>query len=299
MSELSNVRIALGSVQWGLRYGVANNSGQPSINSINSNISTAKCSGIDFIDTAPAYGVAEEVIGTTTQNLNFNVITKILPYGQNESGSNRIKSVMDGFFNSLVSLKRDSVYGLLVHHAEELFGSYGISLWQSILTLKSRGLVKKIGVSVYDPQQLLKILDRFEIDLVQLPLNIYDQRFIQSGLLTKLKSFGVEIHARSALLQGALIIDPAKLPNHLSLVRSHQIILHEQCRLLGITPLEAAIGFCLKQPEVDKVVLGCENLNQLKEIVAASKVIFNMSKTDFYAFDVQEIIDPRLWVSPS
>ncbi len=295
MQELKGGRVALGSVQWGVDYGIANQFGQPSIDTVSTMMLRAKVSGINFIDTAPAYGIAEEIIGGVAQNSYFNIVTKTLPYDQHGASSSRVKNVIDGFLKSLGSLKRDHVYGLLIHHAEELFLSHGIKLWESLLLLKSKGLVQKIGVSVYDPNQLIQILDKFKIDLVQLPLNLYDQRFIHSGLLAQLKSIGIEIHVRSALLQGALVVEPLKLPNHLSLMRPLQAAWHERCRVHGITTLAAAIGFCLKQPEVDKVILGCESLSQLEEIIAASEVISNVFETDCYAIEDPEIIDPRRW----
>lgn len=290
-------KLGLGTVQWGVTYGIANRAGQATTAEVCNLIRLAKRHGITLLDTAHAYGEAEKVLGE--QNVAFNgfrVVTKTLPFESNNITEHDAALVSAAFLESLQWLKCTEVYGLLVHHADNLLVAGGDRLWAILQDFKARGRVKKIGVSVYNPHQLETILDRYAIDLVQLPFNLYDQRFMQTGLLGRLKDACVEIHARSAFLQGLLLFSPAQLPQQFSAIRNHHAKLHDQISELGLTPLEACLQFCLDQPDIDQIIVGCETAKQFDEIVGAVKQDgARLPAPESYSIPDESIIDPSMW----
>jgi len=212
-----------------------------------------------------------------------------------------VSAVGEGFLQSLQRIGCQSAYGLLVHRAEDLLSTFGDSLWQSLQSLKAQGLAGRLGVSVYHPRELEAICTRYPIDIVQLPLNIYDQRFLESGLLTRLKARGVEIHVRSAFLQGLLLMPAARLPACFDSIRERQGRLHRAQEDMGLSPLEGALGYCLCREEVDRVIVGCETAVQLAGIFEATRKIGsrNMDALDSYALTDPQVILPSHWPAMS
>lgn len=170
-------------------------------------------------------------------------------------------------------------------------------LYQAMQELKRQGAVEKIGVSVYRVDQITAITSRFPLDLIQLPVNVFDQRLIRSGTLQHLKAKGIEIHARSVFLQGLLLTPPDKLPVYFSPVQARIASYHQTLEKQGLTPAEAALGFLSRQAEIDAVILGIDSLAQLER--NAEDVQRRKGLDDFapYAIDDPAFVDPRLWPS--
>ena len=148
------MKIALGTVQWGLNYGISNKKGIPSKDELNRILSFADKSGINLLDTASAYGNSEARIGDFSKN-KFNIVTKI---GISENDI----SIKEKIKKSLKKLKSNSVYGCLFHDTIN-FLKYP-SAWNEIQVQKKEGLIKKIGFSLYNPQELEKL---FELNYIQ------------------------------------------------------------------------------------------------------------------------------------
>ena len=271
------MKVGLGTVQFGLDYGVSNCSGKISYEESEKIVASARCEGVNVIDTAQVYGDSENVLGKIGVE-DFRVITKITNKGELQ--------------DSLEKLKLDSVYGLLAHNAEELINSN--ELWERFIGYKEQGVVEKIGVSVYNSEQVDKILNKYNIDIIQLPINIYDQRLLQSGHLKKLKDRGVEIHARSVFLQGLLLMDYSELPEYFAPIREVFRCYEEYLDVCCISKIEAALGFVCSLDVIDSVVCGVNNVKQFEELLTIKR---DISKLDFSAFAIAEsgIIDPSKW----
>jgi aryl-alcohol dehydrogenase-like predicted oxidoreductase len=259
-------KLGLGTAQWGMKYGIANSTGKPSIEEVGDILNSASLNGITLLDTASAYGDAEYVIGVTRAAKNFSIVTKILSLDKNDAPIDCQSSIDI----SLKKINTERIFGLLIHDANVLCSSNADRVWSELLDLKKRGTVDKIGISVYYPHQLETILDNFPIDIVQLPFSIYDQRFLQRGLFKKLHDLRVEVHIRSIFLQGILLCPSTKIPKHLNSIRTHHDNFLSIVDSLRLTPLQAALGFCLAQPLVDRVIVGCESVIQLNEIIRSS-----------------------------
>lgn len=299
MSGRQASRLALGGAQFGMRYGIANRDGQPSRDAVSRIVGRARACGISLIDTAYVYGDSESILGRvlTEDGSDVRVVTKTQPTQNNVISEPDVEAVKVAFQSSLARLNRACVYGLLVHHAGDLLKSGGELLWAWMRSAKADGKAEKLGVSVYSPEQLSELLVRYqEIELVQLPLNIYDQRFVRSGLLARLKQKDIEVHARSAFLQGVLLMAPERLPDQFDAIRSHQAALHEWLRERGLSPLAGALSICVGNPQVDLVVVGCDSVQQLDDIlVAANSACPN--GCDQFAIGDGRIINPSLWAS--
>ena len=191
-----NNKIGVGSVQFGIPYGVSNSHGQTTSAEVNKILNYANRSGIKIIDTASAYGNAEEVLGFNDLN-NFKIISKFMPKEENNSIRFQLKT-------SLEKLNVDSLYGYLAHRPLSLLDNR--KQWEELLVLKQENKVRKIGFSLNEPKELDLLLNRGMMpDLIQVPYNYFDNRF--KDILIDLKAKGCEIHTRSAFLQGLFFFD--------------------------------------------------------------------------------------------
>jgi aryl-alcohol dehydrogenase-like predicted oxidoreductase len=261
-------RLALGTVQFGLTYGVANQSGRPSREQCREILARAQQSGIDTLDTAIAYGEAEIVLGGAGVE-DWKIVTKLpaIPEGCTDIGG----WVSTEIAQSLRRLGADRLYGVLLHRPEQLLDARGPELYRALIDLREREVAKKIGVSIYDPAELGALSGVFPLDLVQAPFNLLDRRLADEGWLRRLQMQGVEIHARSAFLQGLLLMEAERLPpgfaEWISVWRYWRQWLDDR----GLTPVEACLGYVLGFGEIARVVVGVDHVRQLDEIVAASR----------------------------
>lgn len=289
-------KLGLGTVQWGLKYGVANRGAKVGIAEVASILDVAAEAGVSLLDTAYSYGDAEDVIGRLSdRSAPFTVVTKTKPALPGDIGAAHVDDVARAIDESLRRLSGWAVAAILVHDCDSLFRRGGERLWRYLADQKAVGRVAGIGVSVYAPDQARRAVAAYGPDLIQLPLNIYDQRFITSGTLAFLKQRGVEIHTRSAFLQGLMLMAPTEMPPHFDTVRAHHAALHAALAEAKTSPLSAALRFCLAQPEVDRVIVGCESAGQLREILAASAETGPLPPTTAFAIEDEKIINPSLW----
>lgn len=284
------MKLALGTVQFGQNYGISNRGGQTPRPEVGRILALAHRSGIRMIDTAAQYGTSEESLGETLPSYSgFRVVTKTVAAPLTKD------RVLEGFRVSLERLRLPKVYGFLVHAADELVGPRGPEVWSALAEIKSSGRAAKVGVSVYTAAQIDAVLDRHPVDLVQAPFSIFDQRLLASGHLRKMKARGIEIHTRSAFVQGLLLMDPSALPGHLQNARPRLEEYRTHLRELGLTPLQGALRFALNTTEIDAVVCGVESAAQLQELIAAAQDGPAPSAPSRFAVGDERIIDPRQW----
>jgi aryl-alcohol dehydrogenase-like predicted oxidoreductase len=285
-------KIGLGAVQFGLDYGVANEAGQVEIAEVERILIGAKKNAINILDTAIKYGTSEGVLGKVGVD-GFRVITKLpsLPLDQSDIP----RWVMDQVEASLKNLRQKKLYGLLLHHPQDLLGSQGVQLIQALINLKNADFVQKIGISIYSTDELDEIMKRFSIDLVQAPLNVIDRRMETSGWLDRLKDDGVEIHTRSVFLQGLLLMERSKIPEKFSRWSNLWDVWHEKLRESGVSPLEACLAYPLSLQQVDQVIVGVDNAKQLQDILAVENKIDHNLDTSFMMSIDLNLINPSNW----
>lgn len=291
------MRLGLGTVQFGLDYGISNSAGQVSAEEVSRILTLAAESGMRVLDTAAAYGTSEEVLGQWLPSDHaFDLVTKTLPLGGEPVTPQSVTLVIETFHRSLVRLKQPRVYGLMVHHAQDLLAEGGEVLWESLQSLKEQGFVSKIGASVYSSGQIDRLL-ALPLDLIQLPLNVLDQRLVKSGQLAALKARGVEIHIRSAFLQGLLLMPLDQLPAQFASIRGHLQTYHAAMAAHGLSPAGSALACVRALAEVCEVIVGVTSRKQLEELIEASSQ--DASEVDFapFAWMDENLLDPSRWFS--
>jgi aryl-alcohol dehydrogenase-like predicted oxidoreductase len=245
----ANSKLGIGSVQFGLDYGIANNKGQTDSNEVSRILKYALKNNINIIDTAAVYGSSESVLGQNDLS-EFKIISKFITHNK--------ETVSSQFYSSISKLKVENLYGYLAHRPLTLLQNR--ECWDELLELKANRRVEKIGFSLNSPAELEEILENnIYPDLIQVPYNYFDNRF--KSLLIELKEKGCEIHSRSTFLQGLFFTNPSELPEYFDEVKCHLIQLQQTVKDLP----KALLNFVMQQPFIDKVIIGVETLSQLKE----------------------------------
>jgi len=289
-----NRKIALGTVQFGIDYGVTNQCGRTPPEEAIRIISLAKKAGINTLDTAIGYGDSEKVLGEIGVS-DFQVVTKLpaLPKDLIDVGV----WVKDQINSSLTRLKNLTLYAVLLHRPADLLGGNGAALFKALEKLKDDELIEKVGVSIYDPDELDAISTMMAIDLVQAPLNVIDRRLQTSGWLHRLKDAGIEIHTRSTFLQGLLLMNRNDIPAKFGRWSDMWDQWCQQLNKSGITGLRACLSYPMSLSEVDRVVVGVDSAKQLEEILFAATVIDQSLDTLFMMSSDTHLINPSLWSS--
>ena len=284
-------RLALGTVQFGLPYGIANHSGQVSRAEANDMLQYALANGIDTLDTAIAYGDSETCLGEVGVQ-GFNVVTKlpVLP----DRCENVTNWTQQQVSMSLSRLGVTKVYGLLLHRSEQLLGSNGLEFYQALQALKDNGQVQKIGISIYSPTELDALIPRYQFDLVQAPFNLVDQRLCRTGWMQRLKDDDVEIHTRSAFLQGLLLMAEADIPEKFLPWSGLWHTWHQWLLEKEVSAVQACLAFPLSFPEIDRVVVGADSASQLAQIVSAANKLLQADLPDIHCDD-ENLINPAKW----
>jgi len=279
-------KIILGSAQFGNKYGITNLE-KTKIREIGKIISYSKTKGIKIIDTAQDYGKSEKILGKINTK-DFKIITKI-------KFDKKKQNIEKLILNSKKNLKKNKIYGVLFHSSKSLLGKYGIQLFDEIIKLKKRKLINKIGISIYSPNEFFELKKRgFKFDIIQIPLSIFDKRFLKNDVLRKIKKTGSEIHARSIFLQGLLLQEKKDIPSQFkkwekSWNNWNYFILKNKFKKTN-----ACINFVLQNKYINKIIIGISSLKDIKEIFRNYKKINIKKLNKDFTNDIR-LIDPRLW----
>lgn len=287
-------RLALGTVQFGLAYGVANSQGQTPLAEVERILSAARMAGLDTLDTAIAYGESEQILGHVGVG-QWRVITKLPTMPALPDHGAPVEERLDGMIaGSLARLRLHRLEGLLLHRPLDLLGPSGPHLFECLQTQKQRGLIGKIGVSVYEPDELTALSDRFPLDIVQIPYNPLDRRLVASGVLQQLKQLATEIHIRSVFLQGLLLMPLAARPTYF---KRWQTLWDRWDAWLAdnhLSPLSACLRFALSEPAIDRVIVGVDSLEQFQQILVAASGPLPPMPSDLFSDD-PDLINPSRW----
>lgn len=284
-------RLALGTVQFGVPYGIANRGGQVSREEATRMLQLAAAHDIDTIDTAIGYGDSETCLGAVGVK-DFRVVTKLptVPDACTDVAGWTREQVR----GSLARLGLDRLHGVLLHRPEQLLGAHGRALYSALRRLKDDRLTEKIGISVYGPAELDVLMPGREFDLVQAPFSVVDRRLHRSGWMGRLHDGGVELHVRSVFLQGLLLMPPEERLQAFAAWTTLWTAWDEWLRANSTSALDACLSFALGFPEIDRVVVGAQSSAQWVDIVVASVRTANAAPPDV-ACDDEQLINPALW----
>lgn len=281
-------RLALGTVQFGLAYGVSNKSGQVTEDQVQAILQFASDNGVSALDTAVGYGNAEETLGRVGVQ-GFQVTTK-LPSAPADIQEGWVSRHLEG---SLTRLQLQKLHCVLLHDPSALLRVEGREQFRQLVAAKADGLVAKIGLSIYETEALYQLDNLEQVDIVQSPVSILDRRALSSIRLAEMRNQGVELHARSVFLQGLLLMplseQVARFPQHAEFFESYKDWLEG----LNCSPQEACLGFVLGQSEVSKVLVGVESQEQLADLLAIEKSRLQVTPPVLSADDL--LLDPRRW----
>ncbi len=286
-------KIALGTVKFGMEYGINSTGGQIQPSNVEEILNYAKSQGIKLLDTAPAYGNSEQILGDYNVQ-GFNVVTKTRHFDCSTIGNPELQLLENDLKQTQIDLKQEQIYGLLVHNADDLLKFGSDKLYNRLNDLKQSGKIKKVGVSVYNHKQLQSIINNFDIDLVQLPYNILDHRLTYSGTFKLLKDKKVEVHARSVFLQGLLLMSKQNRPTKFNRWKTLWDQWHEWLNDNQITALEASIRHAVSASGITKVIVGVDTQDQLNEIIIASDGVLPNIPTHLFTDDV-DLLNPSNW----
>ena len=284
-------KLALGTVQFGLPYGVANQQGQVAASEVQATLDLARTNGIHTLDTAIAYGESERVLGGMSLE-DFDIVTKLpsVPDGCKDVVG-WIESELEG---SLTRLNVSRVNSLLLHSPDQLSSSIGQTIYKTLLEKKNEGIVKRIGISVYCPNELSLLIENFHFDLIQAPFNIIDNRLKEAGLFEKLALSGTQLHVRSVFMQGLLLMSAESRPEKFNRWSSLWTTWEQWLADVNLTPLQACLRYALSIPEIERVVVGVDSSVQLSEILKASEGDCPIPLPTLNCTDLN-LLNPSLW----
>lgn len=286
-------RLGIGTVQWGLPYGITNQGMKTAPEMVAAILDEARSSGISILDTASLYGDAETVLGENQLDA-FRIVTKTLKFATPVITDEQARQIEHVFLQSLQRLSSKRVYGLLIHHADDILAPGGEKLVEALARLKQSGMVEKVGVSVYCAEQLDGILRVLTPDIVQVPINVLDQRLLASGHLEQMKRDGIEIHARSVFLQGLLLMPLAQIPKYFDPVKPLLEKWHFSAAEQGLSLIQASLSFVRDISYVDAVLVGVENLSQMRSCIADFSHDANFDAVQL-ACNNPNFVNPAFW----
>ena len=282
------MKIVLGTVQFGVNYGINNAAGQVPFSEVCEVFRIAHKNGIKTLDTSSAYGKSEKVLGKALKetNLKFNIVSK---YPKSE------KSVCETFETSLTNLGVDSLYGYLVHHFD--FWQQKPEIFDEMTSLKNEGKIQKVGFSIYNVEQLQELFDKnIKFDIIQFPYNMFDRQF--EPYMQELVNRGVEIHTRSAFLQGLFFKDTNTLSDTLKPLKPYLDVLHEYCAKRKISMEQLALGDVVANECVKGNLIGVDNHDQFNaniKVVDAGLTSEDVAFVKSIDIKEKELLNPVNW----
>lgn len=307
MPAIKLTQYCLGTVQFGLPYGINNHVGQPDRADVFLMLDQALAAGVDCWDTAAAYGEAEHILGEYIRKrrcaANVKLISKLRPdfYDTLSKGTLIAGSVRREVEASLQLLGVDRLDGFFLHRASHLDLP---GMPDALQELQASGLVRQIGVSVYEPAQANEVKCTEWMDAIQVPYNVFDQRLDRAGFFAGLEERRrpLSVFARSALLQGLIVMKDDEVPKYLGEIKRYLRELDWILGKYGLDRFSGAVQFVLAHNKVDFLVFGVETPAQLagylrlREKAKDVEACWAECRSRFAEIP-HEIISPHLWES--
>lgn len=284
-------KIILGTVQFGIKYGINNSTGKLSEDEVLSLLREAYTMGIRTLDTAELYGDAHDLIGkyhAKNPHHLFKVITKF----PHEISGNIIKKVEQ----YLEILRVEKLEGLLFHSYESY--QKEVNDLSLISSFKDKDIVRHIGVSIYTSQQMEEVIKDDYVDIIQLPFNLLDNNNLRGDLIKEAKKAGKIIHTRSAFLQG-LFFMPLTSDNPIVKELRYELEFVNNLMVKENTDLQRlALNYCLQQKNIDNVLIGVDNIIQLEQNIQKAQQPLSqeiLEGIDKIKVKQPDLLNPSLW----
>ncbi len=293
-----NSKLCLGTAQFGLDYGITNKNGKVQNQEVDLIFKRAYEKNILFFDTANAYGNSEKIIGEKLEGKDVKIITKFSANNYDLYSKENILLLDKEFKKSLKKVKRNSIDAYLLHDPNDLKKENSKLLLNWLKELKNKKYIKRFGVSIYDESDL-KNLPLEDLQIIQLPISIYDQRLLNYSLIDKLLKLGISIHIRSIFLQGLLLQKSSNWPRKINPeFRNHHIKYEKAIKESDLNLLESTIAFIKELDFAELVLFGITNLEELNSFIRcweSQKTILKKINFSNFKWEVVNDIDPRKW----
>ena len=284
------MKVFLGTAQFGLDYGLTNPRGKISKNQVFELLDFSQENGIDSLDTAYAYGESEKILGEYGVS-GFKISTK-LPSLKNEKNINK-KNIKSIFYESLNRLNVDKVDNLFLHNSLDLESINKEYLMDALYEIKNEGLANNIGVSIYDPEDIIFLSKIDILDIIQSPLNVFDRRILQEKYRSLMTSKNIKLQARSIYLQGLLLQHPSNLSRYFLKYKNIFLDWEEYVKQKQVSKLEACVSYLRSVEDLHSFVVGITSIIEFKELIAA--LVSEAAQISFNPTVTSDLIDPRKW----
>jgi aryl-alcohol dehydrogenase-like predicted oxidoreductase len=283
--------LIVGTAQFGAAYGITNAAGRLADDDIATILGVAAEAGVRLFDTAPDYGDAQERLGRlNAAHPGVRYVSKFSLPPEGAAAPARL------YQDTLDALRVPSLHGLLFHKPADLRDPRADAAWGALRAAREAGVVTRIGASIYDADDLTVVLDRFAgFDLLQVPASIVDRRLLDDPRIANLHGAGVEIHVRSAYLQGLLLVAPESVPPHLAALQPVVASLRTAAAEAGVSVAALALGHLARHPVVDAILVGATTAAELGETLRAWADAAETSAGIPDPGLPPEVVDPRGW----
>lgn len=292
LSVKNKKKIIIGCAQFGSNYGISN-SLRPNLKEQKKILDLAKRNNIGFIDSSPSYGDAEKRLGNIGVK-KFKVISKISKLSNKKLNSKNLKEIiLKDVKKSLKNLNINKLHGLLLHNSSDLFNKRGIEIYKAMLEAKKQKLTKKIGISIYDPNMIEKILNNYNFDIIQAPFNVIDRRLLNKNILNSIKKKKIEIHIRSIFLQGLLLLKNENIKNYFNKWKKLFLKWMNFLQKNQIEAQNVCVNYAFSIKQFNKVIIGFNSHDELKQILNIKKKSLFLPKK--IMSNSKLLIHPHLW----
>jgi aryl-alcohol dehydrogenase-like predicted oxidoreductase len=298
-SNRSCADLVLGTAQLGLRYGIANTLGQPDYLTAKAIVSEVWRRGVRLFDTAQAYGTSEEMLGRAFVDLELSseacVISK-LPLNISTTCS---KELLGSLECSLKRLHIPHLWGAMLHR-EELLDAWDV-VAGAFTQAKRAGLVERVGVSVYSAARALEALDKEELDIIQVPANVFDRRMERAGVFARARERGKTVFIRSAYLQGLALVSPELAPARIPFAGEAVCAFQRFCEAQGLSRQQFAISYVRHLAPEAKLIIGAETAAQARENCSLFEACsldpaLHAEWTARWPEDIELLVSPHRWL---
>lgn len=286
------MKLVLGTVQFGLSYGVTNNAGQPSPEQAFAVLDAAWDANVRILDSAQEYGEANQVIAQyhAARPHRFKIINKVLRH------SAAVESVYESLARERDSLQIDQFECVMFHHPASVNESVPDDFFSQ---LQQRGISARAGLSFENPQEYRRVSGRFPFDVVQLPSNPVNQKFITGDFIDSLARAGHDVHVRSLFLQG-LLLAGASVPPYLAGLSPLIERMKQDADDRGVNMIAACLLYALQRPSVGRLVVGAQDVEQWQGIIDAYRTAEALKNSitlpwQAYACDDFDLVHPVQW----
>ena len=284
-------KLVLGTAQFGSKYGVTNNN-YIGVKEGRKIFDFCYKNNVREIDTAIDYSGSEKILGSLDLK-DFKIATK-LPKLISQV-NNYERWINDEISSSLKKMNLTFFDTLYLHNPRDILGENGLEIYKILKNLKSKQIIKNIGISVYTPKTMLEIINKYQIDIVQFPFNVFDNRFNTELIISELEKKSIKVYLRSIFLQGLLITNSKN--HHAYFQKWKPLFIRWETWLYqnNLTAIDVCLNYVLSNFKDAKIILGVSSLEELTEIINSDKNNMPVVPNDIICDDL-ELIDPRKWV---